>query len=619
MSFLPVLRRVAAVGALTMLAACRQALSCNHPFMYPGVSSPVAFVQDPSNASLQYVVELGGTIRVIQNGSAPGDTVCDHLAHRHRRRARPARPRLPPQLRLEPPVLRVLHQHERRHRRLAHAAIRRQPARVGRIAVRSRVAGRAGLHPASSDQPQRRQHRVRSRRLPLYRYRRRRRRQRPGSQRAEPGHAARQDAADRRLGGGRRRRRLQRAGRQPVRGPAGLPAARSGASAGATHGAGASTTRRSEARARSSSATSARAHAKRSTTSRRGAADATTAGATARARSTPASRRTCRRPSCRSPIRSSTTAAASGQSVTGGFVYRGTALGADVSRALFLCGLRCRPRLVAGAVDRSRHRRSHGLGPRRAHGGARRHRDHRQHRRVRCRRVGRALPGELQRIDPPHRPRDPPADAADEYRPPRQRRGRAPAVHDRRLGARCDGADRNGDHDPARVGLPRRPGPRRVSSASQGTAARGRMSAAAFGTANSRHPVSESRSPGSQPGAYQFMVFGWVAALNGFNVVRSVDVTIGSSTLLVIDVPRHLSTVARTFQLAGWTFDSSAPTGTGHRHDSRVGLPRRGRSAELCRSAVVRTLTAGRRRVLRQPLHAERLQHVGVDADAGHV
>jgi glucose/arabinose dehydrogenase len=68
---------------------------------------------------------------------------------------------------------------------------------------------------------------------------------------------------------------------------------------------------------------------------------------------------------------------------------------------------------------------------------------------------------------------------------------------------------------------------------------------------------------GFAPGAYQFMVFGWVAALNGFNVVRTVNVTIGSSALLVIDLPRHLSTVARTFQLAGWTFDSSAPTGTG--------------------------------------------------------
>jgi glucose/arabinose dehydrogenase len=68
---------------------------------------------------------------------------------------------------------------------------------------------------------------------------------------------------------------------------------------------------------------------------------------------------------------------------------------------------------------------------------------------------------------------------------------------------------------------------------------------------------------GLPPGAYQFALFGWVAASNGFTLVRSVNVTIGSSTLLVIDVPANLSAVARPFQLAGWTFDSSAPAGTG--------------------------------------------------------
>ena len=34
-----------------------------------GLTRPVAFVQDPSNASVQFVVELGGTIRVIQGGT----------------------------------------------------------------------------------------------------------------------------------------------------------------------------------------------------------------------------------------------------------------------------------------------------------------------------------------------------------------------------------------------------------------------------------------------------------------------------------------------------------------------------------------------------------------------
>ena len=68
---------------------------------------------------------------------------------------------------------------------------------------------------------------------------------------------------------------------------------------------------------------------------------------------------------------------------------------------------------------------------------------------------------------------------------------------------------------------------------------------------------------GFPPGAYQFMVFGWVTASNGFTLVRSVNVIIGSSTLLFIDLPRPNATVGRPFSLAGWTFDSSAPTGTG--------------------------------------------------------
>ena len=32
-----------------------------------GLASPVAFVQDPSNAAVQFVVEQGGRIRVVNN------------------------------------------------------------------------------------------------------------------------------------------------------------------------------------------------------------------------------------------------------------------------------------------------------------------------------------------------------------------------------------------------------------------------------------------------------------------------------------------------------------------------------------------------------------------------
>src|SRR5688572_8584679 len=33
-----------------------------------GLSSPVAFVQDPGNPTIQYVVQQGGRIRVVSNG-----------------------------------------------------------------------------------------------------------------------------------------------------------------------------------------------------------------------------------------------------------------------------------------------------------------------------------------------------------------------------------------------------------------------------------------------------------------------------------------------------------------------------------------------------------------------
>ena len=141
---------------------------------------------------------------------------------------------------------------------------------------------------------------------------------------------------------------------------------------------------------------------------------------------------------------------------------------------------------------------------------------------------------------------------------------------------------------------------------------------AAFGTQFTPSGFSIEVS-GFAPGAYQFMVFGWVAALNGFNVVRTVNVTIGSSALLVIDLPQTLVDRRAHFPARGMDVRLERPGRHRHRHDSRVGLPRRGRRAKLCRSAGVWRVTAGRRRVLRQPLYAERLQLVGVHADARYV
>jgi glucose/arabinose dehydrogenase len=68
---------------------------------------------------------------------------------------------------------------------------------------------------------------------------------------------------------------------------------------------------------------------------------------------------------------------------------------------------------------------------------------------------------------------------------------------------------------------------------------------------------------GLPPGAYRIVVYGWVHATANFGVSQAVDVTIGSSTILVVDTPANLATVGRPFLLAGWAIDPQAPTGVG--------------------------------------------------------
>ena len=68
---------------------------------------------------------------------------------------------------------------------------------------------------------------------------------------------------------------------------------------------------------------------------------------------------------------------------------------------------------------------------------------------------------------------------------------------------------------------------------------------------------------GLPPGNYQLLVFGWVTASGGFTIVRSVNVTVVASTLLAVDAPVVNSTVGRSFLVGGWSFDPSAPSGTG--------------------------------------------------------
>ena len=69
MSFLPDFWRTAAIWTLACLAAVPASAQLRSATYVSGLTNPVAFVQDPSNAALQFVLEQGGAIRVIQNGA----------------------------------------------------------------------------------------------------------------------------------------------------------------------------------------------------------------------------------------------------------------------------------------------------------------------------------------------------------------------------------------------------------------------------------------------------------------------------------------------------------------------------------------------------------------------
>ena len=112
-----------------------------------GLSLPVAFVQDPTNAAVQFVVEQGGRIRAIQRRRGAADRLSRSAQRgQRRRRARAARPGVRARLRDERPLLRQLHQHARPHGRRALPAIARirsSPTPASRFDLRWSAGGRA--------------------------------------------------------------------------------------------------------------------------------------------------------------------------------------------------------------------------------------------------------------------------------------------------------------------------------------------------------------------------------------------------------------------------------------------------------------------------------------------
>ena len=88
---------IAALAVIWTIGAARYADAQLRTVPYvTGLSSPVGMVQDPSDPTVQYVVEQGGLVRVIQNG-----TLAPCAVHRPDAgiavlwRARAVRPRIP--------------------------------------------------------------------------------------------------------------------------------------------------------------------------------------------------------------------------------------------------------------------------------------------------------------------------------------------------------------------------------------------------------------------------------------------------------------------------------------------------------------------------------------------
>jgi glucose/arabinose dehydrogenase len=68
---------------------------------------------------------------------------------------------------------------------------------------------------------------------------------------------------------------------------------------------------------------------------------------------------------------------------------------------------------------------------------------------------------------------------------------------------------------------------------------------------------------GLVPGDYLLAAYAYVHATGRFDLVRTVNVRIISSVLLSIDTPGANSTVNRPFLVGGWVFDGAAVSGTG--------------------------------------------------------
>jgi glucose/arabinose dehydrogenase len=68
---------------------------------------------------------------------------------------------------------------------------------------------------------------------------------------------------------------------------------------------------------------------------------------------------------------------------------------------------------------------------------------------------------------------------------------------------------------------------------------------------------------GLRPGFYTLAAFGHVQSTGRFDVVRLVDINVVLHTFISVGLPTPGSTVGSTIGIGGWAFDAAAPTGSG--------------------------------------------------------
>lgn len=68
---------------------------------------------------------------------------------------------------------------------------------------------------------------------------------------------------------------------------------------------------------------------------------------------------------------------------------------------------------------------------------------------------------------------------------------------------------------------------------------------------------------GLPPGNYQLVAFGHLISTGSFDAVATVNVSIGSGFIVAIDAPLGFTTVTRPFLVGGWAADAAAASGTG--------------------------------------------------------